>query len=196
VYSPHLDIDECELFHNSQAGKLCLHACVNTPGGYRCSCPIGYNVTRDGRSCKGRCVFLCILICYHFSFSSCQIITKYPVMPLTGQGPNVKWVRRHPAGNDTYIRQWSWVWCNDVFNNFSLYVLLYLCFLKDIDECATRQNNCTKDQTCINTYGGFQCVRVDCPKIPNAAYVKTSSMWASWIIFFIFAPKSDFHLTV
>eukprot|EP00064_Thunnus_orientalis_P003724 superscaffoldBa00000316_g3735 len=46
----------------------------------------------------------------------------------------------------------------------------------DIDECATRQNNCTKDQTCINTYGGFQCVRVDCPKIPNATYVKTSPM--------------------
>uniref|UniRef100_A0A8D3CGZ6 Sushi domain-containing protein n=1 Tax=Scophthalmus maximus TaxID=52904 RepID=A0A8D3CGZ6_SCOMX len=92
------DIDECELFHNGQAGKLCLHACINTPGGYRCSCPVGYNATRDGRSCK------------------------------------------------------------------------------DIDECATRQNNCTKDQMCINTYGGFQCVHVDCPKIPNATYVKTSPM--------------------
>uniref|UniRef100_A0A8C8DYC4 Sushi domain-containing protein n=1 Tax=Oryzias sinensis TaxID=183150 RepID=A0A8C8DYC4_9TELE len=92
------DIDECELFHNGQAGRLCLHACVNTPGGYRCSCPAGYDVTRDGRSCK------------------------------------------------------------------------------DIDECATRQNNCSKDQMCINTYGGFQCVRVDCPKIRNATYVKTSPM--------------------
>uniref|UniRef100_UPI0037E8EA73 fibulin-7 isoform X1 n=1 Tax=Semicossyphus pulcher TaxID=241346 RepID=UPI0037E8EA73 len=92
------DIDECELFHNGQAGRLCLHACVNTPGGYRCSCPVGYNATRDGRSCK------------------------------------------------------------------------------DIDECATRQNNCTKDQMCINTYGGFQCVRVDCPKIAHATYVKTSPM--------------------
>uniref|UniRef100_A0A3B5LWQ7 Sushi domain-containing protein n=1 Tax=Xiphophorus couchianus TaxID=32473 RepID=A0A3B5LWQ7_9TELE len=92
------DIDECELFHNGPAGKLCLHKCVNTPGGYRCSCPAGYNVTRDGRSCK------------------------------------------------------------------------------DIDECATRQNNCTNDQMCVNTYGGFQCVRVDCPKIPHATYVKTSPM--------------------
>uniref|UniRef100_A0A3B3V6D3 Fibulin-7-like n=1 Tax=Poecilia latipinna TaxID=48699 RepID=A0A3B3V6D3_9TELE len=82
----------------SLSGKLCLHKCVNTPGGYRCSCPAGYNVTRDGRSCK------------------------------------------------------------------------------DIDECATRQNNCTNDQMCVNTYGGFQCVRVDCPKIPHATYVKTSPM--------------------
>ncbi|XP_028295445.1 fibulin-7 isoform X2 [Gouania willdenowi] len=92
------DIDECELFHNGQAGRLCLHTCINTPGGYRCSCPSGYNVTRDGRSCK------------------------------------------------------------------------------DIDECANRQNNCTRDQMCINTYGGFQCIRVDCPKIPNASYIKTSPM--------------------
>ncbi|CAB1339349.1 unnamed protein product [Coregonus sp. 'balchen'] len=91
-------IDECELFHMGQAGRLCLHACVNTPGGYRCTCPAGYNVTRDGRNCK------------------------------------------------------------------------------DIDECATRQNNCTRDQLCINTYGGFQCVRVDCPRIRNATYSKTSPL--------------------
>ncbi|XP_024296078.2 fibrillin-3 [Oncorhynchus tshawytscha] len=79
------DIDECELFHMGQAGRLCIHACVNTPGGYRCTCPAGYNLTRDGRNCK------------------------------------------------------------------------------DIDECATRLNNCTRDQMCLNNYGGFQCVRVDCP---------------------------------
>uniref|UniRef100_A0AAZ3Q4L3 Fibulin-7-like n=1 Tax=Oncorhynchus tshawytscha TaxID=74940 RepID=A0AAZ3Q4L3_ONCTS len=79
------NIDECELFHMGQAGRLCIHACVNTPGGYRCTCPAGYNLTRDGRNCK------------------------------------------------------------------------------DIDECATRLNNCTRDQMCLNNYGGFQCVRVDCP---------------------------------
>ncbi len=48
-----LDIDECKLFHNGPAGRLCLHVCVNTAGGYRCSCPAGYNVTPDGRNCKG-----------------------------------------------------------------------------------------------------------------------------------------------
>uniref|UniRef100_A0A3Q3Q1F0 Fibulin 7 n=1 Tax=Monopterus albus TaxID=43700 RepID=A0A3Q3Q1F0_MONAL len=111
------DIDECELFHNGQAGRLCLHACVNTPGGYRCSCPIGYDVTRDGRSCK------------------------------------------------------------------------------DIDECATRRNNCTNEQMCINTYGGFQCVRVDCPKVPNAAYVKTSPIWRGESSWGGISPKSPclFH---
>ncbi|KAJ7986185.1 hypothetical protein DPEC_G00348160 [Dallia pectoralis] len=92
------DIDECELFHTGQAGRLCLHSCINTPGGYRCSCPTGYNVTRDGRNCK------------------------------------------------------------------------------DIDECATRQSNCTRDQMCINTYGGFQCVHVECPRLRNSTYSKTSPL--------------------
>ncbi|XP_052326514.1 fibulin-7-like [Oncorhynchus keta] len=92
------DIDECELFQMGQAGRLCLHTCVNTPGGYRCTCPAGYNLTRDGRNCK------------------------------------------------------------------------------DINECATRLNNCTRDQMCINNYGGFQCVRVDCSRMRNATYSKTSPL--------------------
>ncbi|XP_067275730.1 fibulin-7 isoform X2 [Pseudorasbora parva] len=90
------DIDECKLFHNGQAGRLCVYACVNTAGGYRCSCPAGYNLTRDGRSCR------------------------------------------------------------------------------DVDECGSRQNDCRPDQLCINTYGGFQCVSVECPPIRDATYVKTS----------------------
>ncbi|XP_053356969.1 fibulin-7 [Clarias gariepinus] len=45
---------------------------------------------------------------------------------------------------------------------------------RDIDECTTRQNNCTRDRLCINTYGGFQCMKVECPRIRNVTYVKTS----------------------
>ena len=73
-----LDIDECELFHNGQAGKLCLHACVNTPGGYRCTCPVGYNVTRDGRSCRGAltyffsCFVMKSLIMFLFPTKQCE----------------------------------------------------------------------------------------------------------------------------
>ncbi|KAL4004074.1 nuclear receptor co-repressor 2 [Sarotherodon galilaeus] len=46
----------------------------------------------------------------------------------------------------------------------------------DIDECETRMHNCTADQLCVNTYGGFQCVTVECPRMKNATYIKTSSM--------------------
>lgn len=64
-----------------------------------------------------------------------------------------------------------------------MYVNLRVCFAYahvhsvlhvDIDECATRQNNCTRDRLCINTYGGFQCIKVECPRIPNVTYIKTS----------------------
>ncbi|KAI3371473.1 hypothetical protein L3Q82_023571 [Scortum barcoo] len=48
--------------------------------------------------------------------------------------------------------------------------------VKDIDECESRTHNCTADQACVNTYGGFQCVRVECPRIKNATYIKTSIM--------------------
>ncbi|XP_072912071.1 fibulin-7 isoform X3 [Hemitrygon akajei] len=45
----------------------------------------------------------------------------------------------------------------------------------DIDECATSQHNCTREATCINTGGGFQCVNPQCPQPRgNVSYVKTS----------------------
>ncbi|KAF0040489.1 fibulin-7-like [Scophthalmus maximus] len=46
----------------------------------------------------------------------------------------------------------------------------------DIDECENRMHNCTVDQVCVNTYGSFQCVTVECPQMKNATYIKTSSM--------------------
>nr|XP_027308991.2 fibulin-7 isoform X2 [Anas platyrhynchos] len=46
---------------------------------------------------------------------------------------------------------------------------------EDIDECALSQDNCTQGTTCINTGGGFQCVRPECPQPGgNVTYVKTS----------------------
>uniref|UniRef100_A0A3P8TBH3 Sushi domain-containing protein n=1 Tax=Amphiprion percula TaxID=161767 RepID=A0A3P8TBH3_AMPPE len=46
----------------------------------------------------------------------------------------------------------------------------------DIDECENQMHNCTEDQVCVNTFGGFQCVAVECPEMKNATYIKTSPM--------------------
>lgn len=47
------DVNECEVYRLDQGGKLCVHECVNVPGSYRCSCPSGYKLLPDGRSCEG-----------------------------------------------------------------------------------------------------------------------------------------------
>ncbi|XP_070829172.1 fibulin-7-like [Chaetodon trifascialis] len=46
----------------------------------------------------------------------------------------------------------------------------------DIDECENMMHNCTEEQVCVNTFGGFQCVLVECPHVKNATYIKTSPM--------------------
>ncbi|KAM9301956.1 fibulin-7-like [Gastrophryne carolinensis] len=46
----------------------------------------------------------------------------------------------------------------------------------DTDECESEQSACPGGQTCINLYGGFTCVRSECPKAKhyNVTYLKTS----------------------
>ncbi|XP_062997104.1 fibulin-7-like [Elgaria multicarinata webbii] len=47
----------------------------------------------------------------------------------------------------------------------------------DVDECAENQHNCSRGQTCVNVFGGFRCVRPECPKAQlNTSYVKTSTL--------------------
>ncbi|MBN3320284.1 FBLN7 protein, partial [Atractosteus spatula] len=46
------DVNECEVYKLDRAARLCVHACVNIPGSYRCSCPSGYKLLGDGRSCE------------------------------------------------------------------------------------------------------------------------------------------------
>uniref|UniRef100_A0A3B3ZXW9 Sushi domain-containing protein n=1 Tax=Periophthalmus magnuspinnatus TaxID=409849 RepID=A0A3B3ZXW9_9GOBI len=60
----------------------------------------------------------------------------------------------------------------------------------DIDECETRMHNCTAEQVCVNTYGGFQCVKVECPNMKNATYIKTSSIWRGVSCWDGTSPKS------
>uniref|UniRef100_A0A8B9Q8S8 Fibulin 7 n=1 Tax=Apteryx owenii TaxID=8824 RepID=A0A8B9Q8S8_APTOW len=51
-YQTQTDIDECEVYKLEGAPRLCMHACINVPGSYRCACPRGYNLLGDGKSCE------------------------------------------------------------------------------------------------------------------------------------------------
>ncbi|KAL2082992.1 hypothetical protein ACEWY4_020765 [Coilia grayii] len=46
------DVNECEVYKTERGGQLCVYACVNVPGSYHCSCPQGYRLLSDGRSCE------------------------------------------------------------------------------------------------------------------------------------------------
>nr|XP_055026984.1 fibulin-7 [Misgurnus anguillicaudatus] len=46
------DVNECEVYKTERGGSLCPHVCVNVPGSYHCSCPTGYKLLADGRSCE------------------------------------------------------------------------------------------------------------------------------------------------
>ena len=44
-----LDKNEC-----SEGTDTCSHICVNTVGSYKCSCPTGYQLDSDARTCVGK----------------------------------------------------------------------------------------------------------------------------------------------
>ncbi|XP_075432721.1 fibulin-7-like isoform X3 [Ascaphus truei] len=47
---------------------------------------------------------------------------------------------------------------------------------QDIDECTSEQTACTGGDHCVNLFGGFVCVRPECPKSRrNTTYIKTSN---------------------
>jgi hypothetical protein len=41
------DINECEMENR------CQHECTNLPGSYRCTCPDGYRLSDNKRTCEG-----------------------------------------------------------------------------------------------------------------------------------------------
>ena len=43
------EFDECSTDKHG-----CHHLCVNTLGGYKCTCSIGYELHSDGKKCEGR----------------------------------------------------------------------------------------------------------------------------------------------
>ncbi|XP_071997315.1 fibulin-7 isoform X3 [Engystomops pustulosus] len=46
------DVNECEVYKAEGTTRLCVHACINTPGSFRCACPAGYKLLGDGKNCE------------------------------------------------------------------------------------------------------------------------------------------------
>jgi hypothetical protein len=56
-----VDIDECNTGYN------CSHICVNNNGSAQCSCPSGYSLDSDQKTCKGD-IYITYIFCCKFEF--------------------------------------------------------------------------------------------------------------------------------
>lgn len=92
------DVNECEVFKSERRGQLCVHACVNVPGSYHCSCPEGYRLLPDGRDCED--VDECLLQQHNCSHGSICINTGGAFQCVTPECPpshgNVSYVKTSP----------------------------------------------------------------------------------------------------
>uniref|UniRef100_A0A8C6VSX7 Fibulin 7 n=1 Tax=Naja naja TaxID=35670 RepID=A0A8C6VSX7_NAJNA len=121
--------------------------CVENPGGSRqCSCDAGFLLTRGAASCSAADVDECQLYQSNYHTRICL----HECLNLPGS-----YQCTCPSGYRFQAEQNT---CSDV------------------DECATNHDNCSRGQICVNVFGGFRCMKPECPKTHfNTTYVKTST---------------------
>ena len=49
VFQNFADIDECAI-----DSSICQFTCANTDGSYKCTCPVGYVLRADRKTCTGQ----------------------------------------------------------------------------------------------------------------------------------------------
>ncbi|NXC37114.1 FBLN7 protein, partial [Campylorhamphus procurvoides] len=89
------DLNECEVFQRDGGPRLCAHSCINLPGSFRCSCPPGYVLLGDGKSCED--IDECSLSQDNCTGGSSCINTGGGFQCVTPQCPP-------PAGNVSYVK--------------------------------------------------------------------------------------------
>ena len=70
------DINECD---PAKPLSRCIQMCLNTPGGYTCSCENGFKLSKDGYDCEGICWFIMAL----FNLFDWQFVSKITSKPKT-----------------------------------------------------------------------------------------------------------------
>eukprot|EP00933_Yihiella_yeosuensis_P070771 TRINITY_DN78936_c0_g1_i1.p1 TRINITY_DN78936_c0_g1~~TRINITY_DN78936_c0_g1_i1.p1 ORF type:complete len:1155 (+),score=147.67 TRINITY_DN78936_c0_g1_i1:493-3465(+) len=128
-----LNIDECELgLHDCQNNSVC----VDTQGSFECPCKSGFNLTLEGGWPKRR-------VCK--DLDECYI----NMMARKANASFPKWPCDEVCLNTIGSFQCG---CNRG------YVINYdLNTCKDLDECSTGRNTCSKYAYCTNTAGSYTC---------------------------------------
>uniref|UniRef100_A0A8C5X9R7 Fibulin 7 n=1 Tax=Malurus cyaneus samueli TaxID=2593467 RepID=A0A8C5X9R7_9PASS len=112
------DLNECEVYRREGGPRLCAHACVNVPGSFRCSCPTGYILLGDGKSCED--IDECSLSQDNCTSGSTCINTGGGFQCVTPQCPpaagNISYVKTSPLGPGSSTWMWTclstWIGCS------------------------------------------------------------------------------------
>ena len=76
-----LDIDECE------TTDRCQHKCTNTPGSYVCTCPDGYRLSNNKRTCEGEVTIWTNTFCRYYLVTTCRNESPCFLVPLSHVRP-------------------------------------------------------------------------------------------------------------
>ncbi|CAI5771189.1 fibulinfibulin-7 [Podarcis lilfordi] len=94
-YQTQTDVNECEVYKLEGAPRLCMHTCINIPGSYRCSCPRGYQIFSDGKSCED--IDECALSLHNCTRGTTCINTGGSFQCVNPECPK-------PSGNISYVK--------------------------------------------------------------------------------------------
>uniref|UniRef100_A0A3Q3EIF5 Fibrillin-1 n=1 Tax=Labrus bergylta TaxID=56723 RepID=A0A3Q3EIF5_9LABR len=157
LFFSHLDVDEC-----IQAPKPCNFICKNTEGGYLCSCPRGYILQEDGKSCRDldecstkqhNCQFLCVNTIGGFTCKCPPGFTQHHTACIDNNecasDPNL-------CGSNGVCQNTPGSFNCDCQRGFSLDPNAQTC--EDTDEC---DGNHRCQHGCQNLVGGYRC---SCPQ--------------------------------
>lgn len=148
----------------------------------RQSCPIGYT-SRDG-ACVGR--FFCTVgpsspvppadEIFSFTLSRCpQTWTSVCSGGPASTSAGTQWAASsvsvlqvtssYPTAGAAKVRHWFEMTSRSRLNVLCLYLfmLIFMLWFADIDECVEQGVQCGHNQMCFNTRGGYQCMDTPCP---------------------------------
>ncbi|XP_072328637.1 fibulin-2 isoform X2 [Scyliorhinus torazame] len=135
------ELNECSMY----PGQLCQHFCIKTTELYECTCFPGYILQADGRTCKSE---------YEDEGNSFAEVTMTEVSQ-TGISPEMD----HCGDASPCMHYCSQIGGNIICTCFSGYRLMpdhFSC--EDVNECIMDSHNCSREESCENIQGSFQCV--------------------------------------
>nr|XP_014338742.1 PREDICTED: signal peptide, CUB and EGF-like domain-containing protein 1 [Bos mutus] len=138
----------------------CARTCKDTAPGVRCSCPVGFTLQPDGKTCKD--INECLVNnggCDHFCRNTvgsfeCGCRKGYKLLTDERTCQDIDECSFERTCDHTCINSPGSFQCL-CHRGYTLYGTTHC---GDVDECSMNNGSC--DQGCVNTKGGYECV---CP---------------------------------